>query len=119
MRGRVLARTLARLSILLLLVSASPAAAQSYTVVDLGTLDPGATRVIRGINTAGQFVGASTTFGTGHHGFLWKSDALVDLGALARSDWSIARGINELGTVVGSANTGSGVRAFIWSGGSA
>jgi len=109
-------KLLATASILLALVSLSflPAAAQSYTVTDLGTLG-GKGSSAYAINDVGQVVGvASLSSGKGH-AYLWSSGSgMVDLGLLHSGDtFSTAYGVNNSGQVVGD----SGTAAFLWTNG--
>src|SRR5579862_9776822 len=106
-------KLLATAGILLALVSLSflPAAAQSYTVTDLGTLG-GVTSAAGAINNVGQVVGYAENQRKQNHAFLWSSDTgMVDLGLLHTGDIeSFSRAINDSGTVVGI----SGSYAFLW-----
>jgi probable HAF family extracellular repeat protein len=87
----------------------------SYTAVDLGTLPGDSAAFARGINDAGQVVGASCD-GTGSqcHAFLWSGGVMTDLGTLGGT-YSAAFGINAAGHVVGeSANATGAYHAFLW-----
>ena len=94
---------------------AGVAAAQSYTVTDLGTLKPGSARV-HGVNAAGQAVGASgDPHGAETHAFFWqKAGGMRDLGTLPGGDYSAAFAINDSGVVVGTSNTSTSMHAFSW-----
>jgi uncharacterized membrane protein len=96
------------LGIVGLFFTASPAAAISYTITDLGALPGATTSTAVDINNAGQIVGNS-----GGYGFLWENGAMQSLGALPGADSSAAARINNGGQVVGS----SGGSAFLWQGG--
>ncbi|MGC2696261.1 MAG: HAF repeat-containing protein [Candidatus Angelobacter sp.] len=102
------------ISVLMLLLRVG-VAAQSYTVVDLGTLRPGSARV-HGINAAGQVVGESGhPHGAETHAFFWqKAGGIRDLGTLPGGDYSAAFGVNDSGTVVGTSNAATFMHAFTW-----
>ena len=91
------------------------AAAQTYTVIDLGTLHAGSARV-HGVNTSGQAVGASgQPHGAETHAFFWqKAGGIRDLGTLPGGDYSSAFAINDSGIVVGTSNTSTSTHAFSW-----
>jgi len=91
------------------------AAAQTYTVIDLGTLHAGSARV-HGVNTSGQAVGASgQPHGAETHAFFWqKTGGIRDLGTLPGGDYSSAFAINDSGVVVGTSNTSTSTHAFSW-----
>jgi probable HAF family extracellular repeat protein len=79
------------------------AAAQVYTVTDLGPLTPTA------INTWGQVVGDYNG-----HAFIWtKADGMRNLGTLAGGTFSHASAINDLGVVAGTAD-GPGTVVSRW-----
>lgn len=94
---------------------APSAAAQTYTVTDLGTLRAGSAR-IHGINESGQAVGASGhPHGAETHAFFWqKQGGIRDLGTLPGGDYSSAFAINDSGVVVGTSNTSTSTHAFSW-----
>jgi probable HAF family extracellular repeat protein len=89
--------------------------AQTYTVIDLGTLHAGSAR-IHGINESGQAVGASGhPHGADTHAFFWqKQGGIRDLGTLPGGDYSSAFAINDSGIVVGTSNTSTSMHAFSW-----
>ena len=91
------------------------AAAQTYTVTDLGTLHAGSAR-IHGVNESGQAVGASGhPHGADTHAFFWqKQGGIRDLGTLPGGDYSSAFAINASGVVVGTSNTSTSMHAFSW-----
>jgi probable HAF family extracellular repeat protein len=103
-------------AILLALVSLSfiPAAAQTYTVTDLGTLG-GRTSVGLGMNDLGQVVGEATLRDNTERAFLWsRPSGMRNLGLLHAGDSSsVAFGVNNSGQVVGQ----SGTAAFLWDNG--
>src|SRR3984957_470617 len=91
------------------------AAAQSYTVTDLGVLKSDNESSGFWINDSGTVVGCSDTetsegypcTGTvaGQHAFMWtKSGGMKDLGTLSGATISGAIGINSAGVVVGYSN---------------
>ena len=94
---------------------ATSAAAQTYTVTDLGTLHAGSARV-HGVNNSGQAVGASGhPHGADTHAFFWqKQGGIRDLGTLPGGDYSAAYAINDSGVVVGTSNTSITTHAFSW-----
>jgi len=89
--------------------------AQTYTVIDLGTLRAGSAR-IHGVNESGQAVGASGhPHGADTHAFFWqKQGGIRDLGTLPGGDYSSAFAINDSGIVVGASNTSTSMHAFSW-----
>lgn len=91
------------------------AAAQTYTVTDLGALHAGSARV-HGVNASGQAVGASGhPHGAETHAFFWqKQGGIRDLGTLPGGDYSAAFAINDSGVVVGTSNTSTSTHAFSW-----
>lgn len=91
------------------------AAAQTYTVTDLGTLRAGSARV-HGVNDSGQAVGGSGhPHGADTHAFFWqKQGGIRDLGTLPGGDYSAAYAINDSGVVVGTSNTATTMHAFTW-----
>ncbi len=91
------------------------AAAQTYTVTDLGTLRAGSAR-IHGVNESGQAVGASGhPHGADTHAFFWqKQGGIRDLGTLPGGDYSSAFAINDSGVVVGTSNISTSMHAFSW-----
>jgi probable HAF family extracellular repeat protein len=104
----------------------SLAAAQSYTVTDLGALPGDLSSTGNWINATGQIAGcADTSTGStvpctnnlpGAHAFLWSSGTgLQDLGTLPGGDSSQAYGINNAGKVIGfSFNSQGFSRGFAW-----
>ena len=91
------------------------AAAQTYTVTDLGTLKGDNESSGFWINNSGSVVGCSdteTTYGypctglvAGQHAFLWtESGGMQDLGTLSGGTVSAALGINHDGVIVGYSN---------------
>ena len=107
---------------LALIVTAATAAAQTYTVTDLGTLGANS----RGnysqafcINASGQVAGQSSASSTSFTdpAFLYSAGQLSSLGTLG-GEYGQARGINTAGQVVGYSTLTSGsYRAFLYTGG--
>src|SRR5438876_363682 len=86
-------------------LGASPAAAERYFIVDLGTL-VGKNSEANGINAAGHVVGDAET-GTGRHAFLYDGTSMRDLAPFS-SVTSTARGISAADQVVGDFMTSAG-----------
>ncbi|HXI76923.1 MAG TPA: choice-of-anchor D domain-containing protein [Steroidobacteraceae bacterium] len=78
------------------------AAAQTYTVVDLGTLG-GSPSTASAINNANQIVGWSVNAEQATRPFLWSHGVLSDLGSLGPNGF--AYGINNSGEVAGYSST--------------
>ena len=99
----------------LLCLVAAVATAQSYTVVDLGSL--GGTSSATALNASGEVVGSSaTTESLVTHAFYWTPTAgMVDMGTLGGNQ-SQAFGINSRGIIVGSSNLTDNATGdpFIW-----
>lgn len=101
----------------LLLVFAATAAveAQTYSVIDLGTLGGSSSRAF-GLNDNGEVVGYAAT-ATAIHAFLYSNGSMTDLGTLGGTS-SQAYGINNSGQVVGLAYVdGLVYRAFLYANG--
>ncbi len=94
---------------------AGVAHAQSYKLIDLGTLG-GAASDAKALNAKGQVVGEATTAGGQSHAFLYDGGVMHDLGTFGGTT-SIAMSINASGQVVGSASTADNhTHAFLDSG---
>jgi len=80
----------------------TPALAQTYRLVDLGTLG-GAHSCANAINAKGDAVGVSTLRAgdVGGHAVLWSGGKIVDLGTFDDLTYSEAHGISDNGQVVG------------------
>lgn len=96
----------------------SLAAAQQYSVNDLGNVATSSTA--HALNNAGQIAGATG----GAHGdnisaFFWQGHNAKRIGRPQHSDYSEAFALNNSGEVVGSANLLDGMRGFFWTNGSA
>jgi probable HAF family extracellular repeat protein len=86
-------------------------AQQLYTAVEIATVPQGSSRVIRGVNDAGDVVGGAR-IASRQQAFAVRNRQLGVFPNLSGTDYSVAMGINELGEIVGSVNTGTAVRAF-------
>jgi probable HAF family extracellular repeat protein len=109
---------LLRPSILLSLLGlAHTAGAQSYRLIDLGTLGGNESQAT-GINNAGFVAGYAKTTSGAIHAARWKGMTPIDLGPGASGGTnSYATGINNAGVVVGYAETASGSsHATRWNG---
>ena len=93
--------------LLMMLVVATPLAAQVHSITDLGTLGGEASEA-SAINGSGQVVGWSTTASGTTHAFLYTNGVMTSLGTLRGGRPAGATGINDLGQVVGS----SGVNEY-------
>jgi probable HAF family extracellular repeat protein len=85
--------------LLLILCAVSAGLAQTYTVVDLGTLG-GSNSEGRAVNSSGQVTGLAYTAGNAVHAFLYSQGQMTDLGTLGGS-YSEGDGINAAGEVTG------------------
>ena len=110
-------------------ISATIAAAQSYTIIDLGALKGDNESNGFWLNNYGEVVGCSdlknsegypcTGTVAGQHAFFWsKSTGMKDLGTLAGGNISGAIGVNDAGAVVGYSNVkglpATDFFAFLW-----
>jgi probable HAF family extracellular repeat protein len=97
------------------LAAVSIAAAQTYTITDIGVLKGDNESNGFWINNSGEVVGCSDTKNSngypctglvaGQHGFSWtRSGGMKDLGTLSGATVSGATGINDSGTIVGYSN---------------
>lgn len=86
------------LPLLCLALGASPSFAQTYTIVDLGTLG-GPLSMAHGINAQGWVVGESMTKSGADHAFVYRDGKMVDLGVVGSV--STARALNDAGRIVG------------------
>jgi probable HAF family extracellular repeat protein len=105
-------------AVLMALVVAVAAAAQSYSITDIGVLKGDNESNGFWINSSGAVVGCSDTAnsegypctgtGPGQHAFYWtKSGGRKDLGTLPGGNISGAIGVNDSGEVVGYSNNSS------------
>ena len=89
-----------------------------YTVIDVTTFEQAAGGIVRGVNIAGDVVGAARDqsgqrgFRVGPFGIPNPARRLDRLDGFL--DGSAAHAMNELGVVAGVSNTATGVRAFRW-----
>jgi probable HAF family extracellular repeat protein len=101
--------------LLVLFSGALGAEAQTYSVVDLGTLG-GDSSEATDLNESGQVVGISTTSAGQKKAFLWHDGKMKNLGTLGGPTSHAAR-INDSGTVVGWSETPDGaVHACLFDG---
>ncbi len=104
---------------LLIIVTATAATAQTYTITDLGTLShtpPNDYSYAYGLNNSGQVVGISSLNGASSPAFLYSGGTMISLGTLGAAD-SVAKGINVLGRITGFSETVNGYAAFLYSDG--
>ena len=103
------------------LAIASQGFAQSYTLIELGTLNGGFWSRATGINEAGQIVGFSRTaeYPGVDSTFLWENGVMISIGPLGNDNndtWG--NGINELGVIGGyGEDQDFHDRAFRWQNG--
>lgn len=98
---------------LLLVASASPAWATSYTITDLGTLG-GSMSAANAISNGGQIVGQSTNSAGTYLGFVAHSGSIQSTGSISNESSGSATGVNASGQVVGSDTDKSGLsHAFV------
>src|SRR5260370_26689917 len=77
---------------LLCAAASQPAAGQSFTIKDLGTLPHGVGSVARCINDRCQVVGPSATASSLTHAILFENGTMVDLGTLPAGSHPSATG---------------------------
>jgi probable HAF family extracellular repeat protein len=95
-------------------LAATSAAAQDWTLVDVGTLGgPGSYGAA--VSNDGTVVGCADVAGAGAHAFAWKNGVMRDLGlaADAAEGSSCALAVNDRGVIAGRSATGEVV---IWNG---
>ena len=90
------------IAILTLLAATPVSQAQSYSAVDLGSVDALA------INNSGTVVGSFQTTGGATHAFSLSDGTMIDLGTLGGTN-SVAEAINNSGTIVGYADIAMGL----------
>lgn len=107
----------------LFVVVSQTTSAQSYRIVNLGTLG-GESSGAQSIDNDGRVVGWSVTNAGQRHGFLYSDGILIDIGALPGGSESVATAVNERRIVVGYSGINQYGRqydevtqAFIWSNG--
>ena len=113
----MLSRSLAA-SLILVLASASASSAQTWRLVDLGSLG-GSHSCANAINNKGDIVGVSTLKDSQvSHAVLWSKGDLVELGTLDGFASADAIGISDAGLIVGEAWIPKGAmdkkRAIAW-----
>jgi probable HAF family extracellular repeat protein len=82
-------------------------AAQTYAIVDLGTLG-GDRSEATDVNNLGEVVGSAATAAGTVHAFLYRAGNMADLGTLVGGTTSRASAISDAGIVVGT----SGINAY-------
>jgi probable HAF family extracellular repeat protein len=93
-------RCISAVCILLALLLASLAAAQTYSITDLGALAAGGITAGNSINASGEVAGAASP--TPQHGFVWTaSQGMTSLPPLKGNFFGWANGINASGVAVG------------------
>jgi probable HAF family extracellular repeat protein len=113
--GGLVKRTIKGTRVAFVLASAALAAAQTYTITDIGVLKGDNESSGFWINNFGDVVGCSDTqilggypctgLVAGQHAFYWsRSGGMKDLGTLSAGTVSGAIGVNDSGTVVGYSN---------------
>src|ERR1700739_4013885 len=113
MKSKVLAR-FGAWPFVLLGATSSALWAQSYTIVDIGSLNGGNT-VVRKINLTGQTVGGSgKMYGVNIRAFISAGGSFVSFEIVPGGNYSSAFDINQSGAVVGESNTATVIRAFLW-----
>ena len=114
---RRLVRLLVAVNLVLggLIVGSPVAAADAYTIVDLGTLG-GVGSGAAGVNEAGDVVGTANTGWSEPHAFRWSAGVMTGIHAMG--GWgSEGTDISDDGWVVGSAGNNSGyAEAMYWFG---
>ena len=98
-------------------LGSAAAAADGYTVVELGALRQNGSSVGRHMDSTGtRVVGSSGLIhGSDTRAFLWSAPTgMRDLGTFQGGNYSQAFGVNDSGNVVGDSNTRENIRAFIW-----
>jgi probable HAF family extracellular repeat protein len=109
--GRGIVKIIVRVCLIAFGLTAA-AAAQSYSVTDLGTLGGGSSGALA-VNDVGQVAGFATLSDGDQRAFVWsKTEGMKNLGLLHSGDLiSGASAINDSGQVAGT----SGNYAFLWS----
>ncbi len=114
-RSRIFQRTIISIAWLGLMALAN---AQTYTVVDLGTLPGGNSSSVKGMSNSGWITGNATDASNHTWAFLYRyGGPLINLNGFAGADNSMAQSVNNLGQVTGNSDiNGSGLsHAAIWS----
>jgi probable HAF family extracellular repeat protein len=107
------------LGILGLLAMVEPAfTADSYSIIDVATLEEAGGGTVRGLNSSGEVIGTFRS-PAGKRGFKLNGREAPRkpperLDGFFDADGSSANAINEIGAVVGGSNTSTAVRAFRW-----
>ena len=108
----------------LVLTPVLPAVAQTYTVIDLGTLG-GDSSEAAAINSRGEVVGWSKNGAGQTRAFMYRAGAMADLGTLVGGTYSYATAINDRGQVIGYGGINADgpqfaerMSSFLWENGS-
>ena len=99
-------------AVVALSLTAAAASAQTYTVVDVATIDEASTVVVRGVKAGETAVGGGRLTGA-RRALLFGRGGVSDFEGLPGTDNTIAFGINDQDDVVGGANADNGTRAFL------
>ncbi len=98
--------------VLVVLIIAANASAQSYSIKELGTLG-GNTCQATAVNNLGEVSGSASIPTFFHHPFLYRNDEMIDLGTLGGGGASVA-GMNDSTQIIGTSATSGSLHAFLW-----
>src|SRR5580704_7126329 len=90
-------------AVLLIFILAPFAAAQKYSITDLGTFPGGSISQGQAVNILGQVTGYARFANYNAHGFFWsETTGLLDLGSIPPlTNFSVSQAINSFGDVAG------------------